>query len=224
MDSHPPLSQRIKRARFYNLPAPELAGQFAGTNLPMISLIDELAPLEHDLLKKVVPALANAELKSVTWESAGMEVFVPRWRKIIASHLPFLSTKTLSELPGLVKEPREISNLVANPPGMLLNQGQRDAKALEVLYCAMALCLVDHGWTLLAQPGILYLECAGDKFDPGGPISAMKSGKLAAQDWESDCIKRGISKWPLASLANRLDEIPTSDASNLEIAPLPAGS
>ncbi len=216
MDTHPPLSQRIEKAKLYNLRAPDLAGQSAGSELPMISLIDELPPLEAGLLKRFVPALVKADLKTVTWDSTGMEVYVPRWRKQVESHFEFLSTSTLKDLPGLVKEPREISNKVANPPGMMLNQAQRDAKAYEVLYCAVALSLIDHGWALQTQPGFLYLECADGKFDPGGPISALKAGKLSAQDWEADCAKRGIGDWPLACLAESAAKLTTSDATNSE--------
>jgi len=222
MDTHPPLSQRIEKAKLYNLSAPELSGQSAGAELPMISLIDDLPPLEAGLLKRFIPAVAKADLKSVTWESTGMEVYVPRWRKQVESHSEFLSTMTLKELPALLKEPREISNKVANPPGMLLNQAQRDAKAYEVLFCALSLALIDHGWTLHAQPGFLYLECADAKFDPGGPISAMRAGKLSAEEWETDCAKRGIADWPLASSPERAAKLTTSAATNSENARLQA--
>jgi heat shock protein HtpX len=195
MDTHPPLPQRIQRARLYNLRAPALAGQSPQSELPMISLLDDLAPLEAGLLKKFVPSLATTALKPLTWESAGTEVFIPRWRKQVANHAQFLSTKMVKDLPGLVKEPREISaitNAIANPPGTTLNPSQRHARAVDVLYCAMATCLLDHGWTLQTQPGIVLFECAGGKFDPGAPMAAIKAGKLSALEWETDCATRGI--------------------------------
>jgi hypothetical protein len=64
----------------------------------------------------------------------------------------------------------------------------------------MAISLLDHGWILQTQPGTLYLECADNKLDPGAVLSEMKSKKLSAQEWESNCVQRGMGDWPLASL------------------------
>jgi Zn-dependent protease with chaperone function len=204
MDTHPPLPQRIERARLYNLGAADLAGQSSQSDLPTISLLDDLASLEAGLLRKFVPSLATAQLKPLAWESAGIEVYVPRWRKQVETHAQFLSAKTVKDLPGLLKEPREISaisNAIADPPGRTLTPAQRYAGALDVLYCAMAACLLDHGWALQTEPGIVRFECAGNQFDPGASIAAIKAGKLAATDWESECAQRGCGDWPLASQA-----------------------
>jgi hypothetical protein len=199
MDTHPPLSKRIERAKSYNQPAPGFSGESASQELPMISLIDQLPSLEGSLLKKFMPALADVELKSVPWETVAEEVFVPRWRKQVAPHVTVLSSTTLSALFALVAEPKEISNKIENPPGMLLNMAQRDTKALEILSCALALCFFDNGWKLVYQPGLLYLECSESKVEPGAIISAMKAGKLSAAEWESTCAKWGIGGKPLAS-------------------------
>jgi Zn-dependent protease with chaperone function len=200
MDTHPPLNKRIERARLYNLPAPKVAGQAAETELPMISLIDELPALEGNLLKKFVPSLAQAELKTLAWESAGMEVYVPLWRKQVANHLDLLATKMLNDLPALVKDPRAISSRIPDPKGKTLNPAQREAKALDVLYCAVALCLVDNGWTVVSQPGTLHLECGEQKLEPGAVIAALKAGKFEAEvEWASTCTKGGMNEWTLAS-------------------------
>jgi hypothetical protein len=213
MDTHPPLPQRIERARLYNLSAPALAGETTQSALPAISLLDDLAPLETSLLRKFVPSLATAQLKPLAWESAGIEVYVPRWRKQVDNHAKFLSAKAVKDLAGLVKEPREISaisNAIADPPGRSLNPAQRHAGALDVLYCAMATCLLDHGWTLHTEPGVVLLECEGDKFDPGASMAAIRAGKLSALEWESECAKRGIGEWPLASVAAAQIEVADS--------------
>ena len=59
------------------LPAPEYPDQASDAELPMISLIDHLASLEGTLLKRVVSALSEKDLKPVLWDSAGMEALVP---------------------------------------------------------------------------------------------------------------------------------------------------
>jgi hypothetical protein len=121
------------------------------------------------------------------------------WRKQMANFLPLLSTNTLSALPCLVAEPQAISDKILNPPGILLNRAQRDAKALEILSCALALSLLDHGWRLIMQPGTFSLEGHGMKLEPNAVIVAMKSGKLSSQQWEIYCSNAGISEWALAS-------------------------
>lgn len=198
-DTHPPLSKRIERAQLYSLPAPNHPDPADGADPPMISLIDGLDSLEAGLLKKFVPALAKAELRPLSWEMAGTEFYVPAWRKQIAGFTSFLSTKTLSALPGLVTEPRAISDKISNPPGMMLNKAQREARALDVLSSAVTLSLLDNGWKLLIQPGTFYLESDGAKLEPGAAIAAIKSAKLTAQQWETDCSRMGIGAWPLAS-------------------------
>jgi heat shock protein HtpX len=199
-DTHPHLSKRIEKARAYNLPAPASPGQDDGQDAPMISVIDNLDSLESDLLKMLVPALAKSELKPMNWETAGLGVFVPMWRKQVEGFVRFLATRTLAALPGLVKEPKAIANKVPNPPGMLLNQAQRDARALEILSFALTLSLLDHDWKLMMQPGTFYLECEHKKLEPPAIINALRAGKLAAEEWQSQCSALGIADWRLAAL------------------------
>jgi Zn-dependent protease with chaperone function len=197
-DTHPPTKMRIELARTYNLPAPDSDGQAGATNLPMISLMEELGALEGDLLRRYLPSLAQAELKPLEWERAGVEVYVPMWRKQVESVRSLLSGKTLPDIHSLVRAPRVLSDLTSDPLGMQLNRAECDAKAMNALYCAFALCLLDHGWKVHSQPGILYLEHGENKVEPGEVISAIKAGKLQVPEWESYCAQRGIGDWPLA--------------------------
>ena len=197
-DTHPPMNKRVERAQLLDRPVPASGDQENGSN-PMISLIDDLAPLETSLLQKAVPNLANSQLKPMNWENAGMDVYVPSWRLQIANFLPLLSTKTLSALPGVVADLKSISDKVMNPPGILLNRTQRDAKASEILSCALAVALLDRGWKLYMQPGTFNLTNNGKKIDPGAVIPAIRSGKLSTQQWESLCAESGIGDWPLAT-------------------------
>jgi hypothetical protein len=101
-DSHPPLSERIDRARQINLPAPQ-GSALEDTGLPMISLLESVGSLEASLLKKVVPALAAADLKPLNWETVATDIYIPAWRKRVANFLPFLSAKKMGDLPLLGK-------------------------------------------------------------------------------------------------------------------------
>lgn len=197
-DSHPSLNKRIEAAKQLNLPAPEGSVPEPTSGQPMISLIDDLAPLETSLLKKLIPAAA-AELKPLNWETAGDNIYIPMWRKQVAPFLPFLSAKKLGELPMLVLDPRPLAALVPNPPKVRLNQGQRDARALDILTCALALCLLQNGWKLTVEPGNLVLESGEAKVGPGGVIGAIRAGKFSVVDWSNFRAQHGIGDWPLAA-------------------------
>jgi hypothetical protein len=70
---------------------------------------------------------------------------------------------------------------------------------MNLLFCAFAVCLLDHDWKVHSQPGTLYLEHGENKVEPGEVISAIKAGKLPTQEWGTYCAQRAIGDWPLAS-------------------------
>ena len=68
MDSHPPLSARVKKARSLAIATP------AEDNRPAVSLFDDLQWLELQLLTKLMPARKPSELKPIQWDNAGSDV------------------------------------------------------------------------------------------------------------------------------------------------------
>jgi heat shock protein HtpX len=198
-DSHPPLTRRIEQARQINLPAPEFFASEAATDQPMISLIDDISTLESGLLKKIVPVLAAADLKPLSWETAGVDIYIPAWRKQVASFLPFLATKKMGELPLLVLDPRPVAALLPNPAKGTLNHQQRLAGAGNVLFCAFALCLLDNGWKLNTEHGNLILMNGEATVDPGLVMGSLRSGKLTVVEWKNFRAEHGIGDWPLAT-------------------------
>lgn len=200
-DSHPALQKRIERARSYDISAPESFAGEDGTEPAMISVIDDLDALEGALLRKVIPRVAKSNLKPMTWETAAVNVYVPIWRSEISPYLPWLETQTLRSLPGLVSDPKPLSDKVPTAPGMLPNRDHRNAKALEILSRALTLSLIDRGWSLVAQPGTFYLERAGVKHESFGIVPRLKAGNLSKEQWEAFCAEQGIGDWPLGSAA-----------------------
>jgi heat shock protein HtpX len=198
-DSHPPLNKRIERAKRFNLPAPT-DSTAVSSEAPMIALIDDLSPLEGDLLKKLIPVTAAANLKPLIWETDGAGVYIPAWRKQVAGFLPFLSAKKLDDFPMLVLDPRPLAALVPNPPKVRLNQNQQIGRAYDILFCAFSLCLLDNGWKLTAEPGNLVLEKGERKVDPSEVMNAIRGGKLTVVAWSAFRAERGIGNWPLAVL------------------------
>jgi heat shock protein HtpX len=198
-DSHPPLSKRIEQARQISLPAPEFFASDVASDQPAISLIDELSSLETGLLKKVVPVLAAADLKPLNWESAGTNIYIPRWRKQVASFLPFLATKKMGDLPLLVLDPRSVAALIPNSAKGKVSQSQRIAGAYDILFCAFATCLLDNGWNLITEPGNISLVKGEAIVDPGAVIGSLRSGKLTVVEWKNFRTEHGIGDWLLAT-------------------------
>ncbi|HKF47072.1 MAG TPA: M48 family metallopeptidase [Terracidiphilus sp.] len=197
LDTHPPMRLRIERANSYGRQAPGLKDAAVDLSSPMVSLIDDLSSLEAALLKKLLPNLANTPLKTTSWETAAIDVFVPAWKKRVAPHQSVLSSTAITGLHWLASFPDRISRDIPNPPGNVLNQAQRDGMAIDVLRCALALCLIENGWTLVSRPGVFYFENGSHRLVPGEVVPAMRTGKLSAGEWQAMCSEKGLCDWPL---------------------------
>jgi len=200
-DSHPPLNKRVEAARKLNLPAPEGSALEPDSGQPMISLFDDLAPLETSILKKLIPAAAGADLKPLNWQTAGDDIYIPAWRKQVEPFLNFLSAKKLGELPMLALQINPLANMIPNPQGVRLNQKQRDARAADVLTCAFALCLLQNGWKLIVEPGNIALQNGEAQIRPGEVIASIRTGRLTLAEWSNFLVQRGIGDWPLVASA-----------------------
>ena len=200
-DTHPPLNKRIEQAKLLNLPVPDDSVAGASSSEPMISLIDHLNPLEASLLKKLVPATAAADLKPLNWGTDGAGIYVPAWRRQVGGFLPFLSARKMADLPILLLEPKALADLVPNPPTGRFNQKQRNARAHDILFSAFALCLVENGWKLTAEPGNLVLVKGESKIDPSAVVGAIRAGKLSVVDWSGYRAQQGIGDWTLVAQA-----------------------
>jgi heat shock protein HtpX len=191
LDTHPPLNARIAKARALGIVAERTDDQ------PSISLIDNLSNLEKALLGRMAPALANAELKPMEWETAGAEVYLPSWQKHVTEFLHLLTGITVASLPRLLKDPRDIAARIPDPPGMLLTREQRSERAATLLRCALTLALLDHGWKLQIQPGNFSLQRGDLLLEPPVVITKLQSGELSARSWATYCTNAGIDDWPL---------------------------
>ncbi len=191
LDTHPPLNDRIKKARALGIAAKRTEAQ------PSISLIDNLGNLEKALLQWMNPGLANAGLKPMDWETSGAEVYLPSWQKHVTTFLHLLAGITVASLPQALKDPRAIADKMPDPPGTLLTREQRAERAAVLLQFALTLVLLDHGWKLQIQPGQFSVQRDDPPLQPPILISKLRSGDLSAQGWSIYCSKAGIDDWPL---------------------------
>ena len=190
-DSHPPLSARIARVESLGIAAPQANDQ------PAYSLFENLATWESDLLRKLVPDLKNVQLKSMSWETAATEIYLPAWRKHIERFLPMFSGKTVASLPEFATYLGPIADKILNPPGRILNRTQREDQAMNILAFALIASLVDRGWTLQMQPGSCYLQRDSAVLHPDNVLAALRSKSMSANDWQTFCTNAGIGDCPL---------------------------
>ena len=198
LDSHPSLRMRIERAQRYNIPVPANNEEPGESEPPMISVICGLDLLEGHLLRKLVPSLANSELKLITWDTAARDVYLPIWRREVENYLPYLKAQTLSAFPGLIQDPKPIADQIPHERGRFRNRDERNAKALAILASALALSMIDHGWKLVIQPGTFYFGSGDDQHNPFEMVANLKAGKLTKQQWDSFCAQKGIGEWALS--------------------------
>lgn len=196
-DTHPPLSKRIENARACNVPTP--GSSEAASTQPAISLVHQLPALETALLKKLIPPSASADLKPFNWDTAGADIYIPSWRRQLEPLLSFFSAQTLANYPMLVLDPKPLARLIPDPPGAKPNLNQRMARAYDILFSALALCLLDNGWKLGLNPGELVFEKGESKLNIGSTLKDMRSGKLSIVEWGQYRAQHGIGNWPLAA-------------------------
>jgi heat shock protein HtpX len=200
-DSHPPLAARIARIESLHIETAPSSVAPANDNQPAYTLFENLGAWESNLLRKLMPKLESAQLKPVIWEKAALEIYLPDWRKHIERYLPQLSGITVASLPGHAKNLGPIADKVLNPPGRILNRAQRENEAAGVLGLALAVSLIDHGWTLRFKPGWWYIRYERTNLHPHDIVSQFRSGATPTATWEAFCTRRGIGDWPLVPAA-----------------------
>jgi heat shock protein HtpX len=193
MDSHPPLNARVKYARALAIAtAPE-------DSLSAVTLFEDLAALELQLLVKLMPALKPSELKPMRWDTAGLEVYVPLWRAEVAKLAPALIAFTIYTVPDAIANLPQSAGRSLDPPGTLLSREQRAARAVDVIAQAVTLALIDQCWKLHLQPGQFYLESEnGTRMNPRAIIGELRKDARKADAWRQYCQANSIGDGPLS--------------------------
>jgi Zn-dependent protease with chaperone function len=183
-DTHPPMKLRIDRVSGLQIQGTECNA--SDEDAPAISLLDNVDLLEQQLMKVLVPDL-KTELRPMNWATAASEVWIPTWRKVVAEHAAALNGHDINSLPELVKDLQKIAGQMRDPPGVLLTREQRTERAANLLSTALALQLIDQGWTLRIDPGQMSLDSGDSRVIPAECIAEIRSGKMTRDAWREWC-------------------------------------
>jgi heat shock protein HtpX len=196
-DTHPPLRDRI--AATEKMPA----GSIPEDANPARSLLDHADALEIQFLEKMNPDMKPGALKCVSWDELGTRVTIPAWRSFTSEYSAPLHGVTAESLPDQIPKLRQIGSGIRDPKGMLLDPQQRTHRAAQLFGAALALALIEHGWTLHSGPGIFHLQQGTEQMNPFLVVEQLMSGKLSAPDWITQCNTLGIGRLMLAPAAQQ---------------------
>jgi Zn-dependent protease with chaperone function len=175
--THPTFRQRSARALSHNYPdVPE-------DHAPALSLFDDVQGMEVALLQAAFPDRSADALKPIAWEAIGTTVYVPNWRETVGQYREMLAKYRAIDLPEALGNLSSIAGQIRDPKGRLLTREQRTDRAAALLWMALALVLLDHGWQLHALPGDFYLARHDQKLNPAHVVREMRKGDLSAEGY-----------------------------------------
>jgi heat shock protein HtpX len=179
-DSHPSLPERL--AVLHELPE-----GVAEDNRLASDLLDNFDSTDTSLFLPLV----DHPLKPVAWEDVLGEIWIPGWRRQVASQRDALGDMVVPELLIQLRE-GHLDRRLRNPEGFLLDQEQRADMAAGVAGCALALALSADGWTFHTMPGEMYCEKKGQRLEPFVLTRQLTKGEITAEQWRELCATTGI--------------------------------
>jgi heat shock protein HtpX len=194
-DSHPPLRDRIAAASRWSSPSQ------VPDDTQAMTLVDDVDGIELKLLQALNPGMKAEGLTSVSWDSFVPKYLLVQWRQRVAQSTDLLGPLTAASLPDVAKDIRTLGSRISDPKGMLLTPEQRSQRAVELIGVALGLLLVDHGWILVAQPGVLCMKRDEEEINPFTITADVLAGRITSEAWIERCEIMGISGCRMATPA-----------------------
>lgn len=191
-DTHPPLRDRV--AALEGLPAGPVENSGAS-----LSLLDDPQALWTDLLRSLSPK-GFAKLQAIDWEDVGKKVYLDPWRLLRDLNRKHLGELTVGQLPKFLLRSSRSGTKLLDHDGSYHDGERRVLLILQVAVAAVALSLLEAGWTFIASPshGSLF-ERDGKSASPDRFVQALATGQLSQPQWLQLCELLGIRDIPLAS-------------------------
>jgi heat shock protein HtpX len=189
-DSHPTLRDRVAAAE-------NLGGISQQQNeQPALSLLDNPEATELRFIQQTDSGLNGKDLVHVRWDEVGQKVTLPAWQDFVSLDEGLLQGLTL-ELLACFLSYRSWGLTFRIPTGCSLRERNARGALDSFLAAGFAVSLINHGWKLRAQPGVLSIWRGGDQINPFLMVDELISGELSAETWASQCCQLGISQLPV---------------------------
>jgi len=138
-DSHPCLKDRLSALG-------QLSQTRGGDARPATALLTKLPDWERRLLAAMGGEDRVRALKTLGWDDAVEAVYVPSWRAFVKQHGQHLKDLRVGSLPLPQTELARIGGQL-QMQGESLSRDQRIRRTIELLGAAIALALLERGWT-----------------------------------------------------------------------------
>lgn len=187
-DSHPPLRQRLAAVSENGV------SLLAGKDQSAICLLPELEQLELSWLEFVSPEHKTG-FRPVAWSESATLATIPSWRSAMADNPSLFEGLRIEAVPYALRDCdlREISRKFHDPKGTLLTPEQRIEHVAQLLPIAVGLTLLDDGWQLEANPGLLYFHKDGQKLNVFDTLGQLRSGSFPREQWFELSNRLGIA-------------------------------
>jgi Zn-dependent protease with chaperone function len=188
-DTHPSLPDRIAALE----DGPD-QGRWSDP-APAITLLDEPAAVEKDLIDSLVGPEHAAKLQSVTWTEMPRLLWAPVWQRVArenADRLKDIKPRLLTDLPAKPAALAVALQFAASPD---VATGEAVSKAAGVFGAGLTTVLLSQGWQISADPGHpVILRNGADEVRPFEIWSQLVNGSVSPDDWRSVCSRTGIAE------------------------------
>ncbi len=202
-DTHPSMKDRIA------------ALQEAGTgdhtidNTPAISLLDDEASVERELLGILLRNYDGPPLREIAWQDTLSLVYLPMWTDHIKKHIDTLTGIQFKNLPDIVGHPDELVERFRQSLDFNLTMSKEDrgSAIAAIIGAAVAVVLHDRGFPTSCEVGHpVRMRCGDTDIAPLSVVPDIASKKLSKEQWLEICEKNGLSEIDLGIAIERIAE------------------
>jgi heat shock protein HtpX len=209
-DTHPPLRDRIAALGEPASRATADAGPRA------ITLLDRVDELEARLVAHVSDGQSEAPRTTIAWPEVGPRVWTAIWRDRVRSTADQLAGITPAQIPAIVADmPGAAVRFGFAPDREAAEQGEGTDHVMQLLHTALAVALLDRGWTVSAPPGeMVTFSRGGESITPIADLGQLAAGTLPATTWEATWRRLGLLDLDLGILGASVGpSLPTASPS-----------
>jgi Zn-dependent protease with chaperone function len=186
-DTHPPLHERLLKLEKWSQQDSD------DSNDSALSLLENAAEVEAQLMGSIVNLTSGQELRSISWNEVGSKVWIPLWEARAKPYLAQLSGATVGKLGDLCRNPMLFSPRSDHLGNPLAPEAQRQLGILT-LGSMFALALHANDWNLHISLGEqASLERNNTRISPFAVVTNLSIGLMTAESWHQLCVSCGIA-------------------------------